>query len=121
MKEALIDTLKSLRTSAAGAGNGYDEAIRDTGERGLKSLFRQMGSLHSSNARELAAVLRQAGENADANEMAVPQAAATILSLLGGQDESILPGLIDGESKMSQVIAARCIYPTSRRRSVACW
>ena len=102
MSHDLIDSLKHLHTHAVNARKGYEEALDDAGGKGLTPLFRQMIALHAGNAQELAAALNARGETAspDGSFLAtVHRTIISIRSLFGGLDESVLPGLIDGEDR----------------------
>ena len=97
-----IDHLKSLHTSAVDARNGYQEALDDAEGRGLTPLFRDMIAVHGGHADELAAELGAAGEKSDDGGSFMSTVHRTIMSvraLFDGLDESVLPGLIDGEER----------------------
>jgi uncharacterized protein (TIGR02284 family) len=101
-QDATIDYVKSLHTAAIDARNGYEEALQDAEGHGMSSLFRDMIALHTKNADELAAALHQAGVpvNDSASFMStVHRTVISIRSLFGGLGQSVLPGLIDGESR----------------------
>lgn len=94
--------LESLHTSAVDARNGYEEAVEDADKRGLSGLFADMVSLHERNAEELAAELRRKGATADEDGSFMSVVHRTIVSirgLFGALDETVLPGLIDGEER----------------------
>jgi uncharacterized protein (TIGR02284 family) len=96
------DQLKSLHTSAIDARNGYQEALKDAEGRGMSPLFREMMMLHDKNASELASELVKANELPDDAGSFMTTVHKTIMdvrSLFNGLDESVLPGLIDGEKR----------------------
>lgn len=96
------DTLKTLHTNAIDARNGYDEALKDAEGRGMTPLFRSMIALHDRNASELEAELGKAGKLADESGSLMTTVHRTVMSirsLFGGLDETVLPGLIDGEER----------------------
>lgn len=98
----LADKMKSLHTSAIDARNGYQEALDDAEGKGLTSLFRDMIALHQRNANELARELTRSNEIADDDGSFMGVVHKTIMgvrSLFNGLDESVLPGLIDGEKR----------------------
>jgi uncharacterized protein (TIGR02284 family) len=98
----IIDQLKSLHTSAIDARNGYQEALEDAKGKGMTPLFRDMIALHQDNATELARELTKANEIPDENGSFMSVVHKTIMdvrSLFNGLDESVLPGLIDGEKR----------------------
>jgi uncharacterized protein (TIGR02284 family) len=103
MTSEILDHLKSLHTAAIDARNGYRRALEDAGKGpDLTRLFRDMAALHDRNAAELATLLAGAGERPDDGGSfmsTIHRAIMDIRSLFGGLDESILPGLIDGEER----------------------
>ena len=103
MTEDLLDHLKSLHTGAIDAKSGYDRALEDA-DRGkdLTGVFRDLSALHATNASELAALIAASGGKPDSSGSFMSTIHRTIMdirSLLGGLDDSILPGLIDGEER----------------------
>lgn len=98
-----IDTLKSLHTALVDSRKGYEEAVEDADAKALTPLFRDMIALRSEHAGQLARVLQGEGETVDdaGSFMAiVHRAVINIRSVITGLDESILPGLIDGEERI---------------------
>jgi uncharacterized protein (TIGR02284 family) len=98
----ILEQLKSLHTHAIDARNGYREALEDAKGKGLSPLFRDMIALHESNAAELARELTKANEIPDDKGSFMTLVHKTIMdvrSLFNGLDESVLPGLIDGEKR----------------------
>jgi uncharacterized protein (TIGR02284 family) len=98
-----IDHMKSLHTTVIDARNGYEEALKDAEGKGLTPLFREMIALHQSHADAIAADLTRHGEKVDDKGSfmsTVNRTVISIRSLFGGLDESILPGLIDGEERV---------------------
>lgn len=97
-----VDHLKSLHTGAIDARNGYQEALEDSEGRGLSPLFADMIRLHQSHADELGRALSASGEQPDKSGSFMSLVHTTIMdirSLFNGLDESVLPGLIDGEKR----------------------
>lgn len=102
MQQDLIDELKKLHTNAIDARKGYDEALADAEGKGMTPLFRRMIAVHSANASELTSQLQRLGEHPDQDGSFFAHIHRTIFSirsLFGGLDESVLPGLIDGEQR----------------------
>lgn len=102
MDKDILDRLKSLHTSAIDARNGYREALEDAEGKGMTPLFRDMIALHEGSAAELGRELNKAGEKADDTGSFMSVVHKTIMdvrSLFNGLDESVLPGLIDGEKR----------------------
>ena len=102
MNNDIVDHLKSLHTSAIDARNGYREALKDARDNRMTPLFRDMIALHERNANELARELTKMNEIADEKGSFMTVIHETIMdvrSLFNGLDESVLPGLIDGEKR----------------------
>ena len=102
MDSGILNHLKSLHTSAIDARKGYQEALEDAEGKGMTPLFREMVALHEGNAGELASELTKAGEAPDDKGSFMSVIHKTIMdvrSLFNGLDESVLPGLIDGEKR----------------------
>ncbi len=102
MTDDIIAQLKTLHTHAVDARNGYEEALHDAEGRGMTPLFRDMISLHTTNAEELLDLLGRMGHRPDRNGSFMSTVHRTIMgirSLFGGLDEEVLPGLIDGENR----------------------
>jgi len=98
----ILDQLKSLHTSAIDARNGYREALEDAEGKGMTPLFRDMIALHEGNAAELARELTRSNGIPDEDGSFMSTVHKTIMdvrSLFNGLDESVLPGLIDGEKR----------------------
>lgn len=102
MDDTTRNHLKTLHTAAIDARNGYQEALEDAEGKGLTPLFRDMVALHQRHADELHRVLTEAGEKPDDGGSFMSTVHKTIMdirSLFGGLDDSVLPGLIDGEKR----------------------
>jgi uncharacterized protein (TIGR02284 family) len=98
----VIANLKTLHTRAIDACHGYGEAVRQADGKGLTPLFSRMVTLHTRNGDELAIALQGLGEQANDDGSFMSTVHRTIMdirSLFGGLDESVLPGLIDGETR----------------------
>jgi uncharacterized protein (TIGR02284 family) len=97
-----LDNLKALHIRELDARNGYEEALVDAEGKGLSPLFLDMVAVHDSNAGEIGAVLLEQGEEADSEGSFMSVVNRTIMnvrSLFSELDESVLPGLIDGEKR----------------------
>ena len=102
MSTGIVDHLKSLHTSAIDARNGYQEAFEDADGKGMTPLFREMTELHQRHADDLASELKNADEMPDEKGSFMTVIHETIMdvrSMFNGLDESVLPGLIDGEKR----------------------
>ena len=99
-----LEALKDLHTTLVDSRNGYEEALSDAEGKGLTSLFREMIALRDRHHGEIDACLRRAGETPDESGSFLSVVHRTIFkvrSLLTGLDESVLPGLIDGEERIA--------------------
>jgi uncharacterized protein (TIGR02284 family) len=97
-----IDKLAALHTAAIDARNGYREAEHEAQGKGLTPLFAELEALHQKHADELAQLLMARGQKADQNGSFMSVVHKTIMdvrALFGGLDESVIPGLIDGEQR----------------------
>jgi uncharacterized protein (TIGR02284 family) len=115
----ITDHLKSLHTMSIDARNGYQAALKDAEGHGLTSVFNEMSSMHGTNASQIAAELAKAGENPDDGGSfmsVVHRAIMDVRSLFNGLDRSVLPGLIDGEtrnlSSYDEALAMQGLPPT---------
>jgi uncharacterized protein (TIGR02284 family) len=119
----MLDHLKSLHTSAIDARNGYREALKnaegkEAESKAMTALFRDMIALHDGHASELARELTKNNELADDEGSFMTTVHETIMdvrSMFDGLDESVLPGLIDGEKRhVSKYDAAIEMPPEAR-------
>jgi uncharacterized protein (TIGR02284 family) len=102
MTDTATDALTRLHTDAVDARNGYDEALKDSDSHSLFTLFESLRTFHSDSARELAAELTKLGaapSYSGSLMSVVHQSIIKLRSLFGGLDQSVLPGLIDGEKR----------------------
>ncbi len=102
MANTIVDHMKALHTGAIDARVGYREALHDAEESNMTLLFQNMIALHTKNANELAVALTNSGETADEDGSfmgTIHRTVMSIRSLFGGLNESVLPGLIDGEER----------------------
>lgn len=102
MASEAISHLKALHTSAIDARNGYQEALKDSAGSAMTPVFHEMTRLHDDHAAELARELVKANELPDDAGSFMTTIHKTIMdvrSIFNGLDESVLPGLIDGEKR----------------------
>ncbi len=102
MDDTPADRLKTLHTQAIDSRSGYREALREAEGQGLTGVFEDMIALHTLNAEELSAALTRLGEVADREGSFMSLVHRTIMDirgLFGGLGASVLPGLIDGETR----------------------
>lgn len=102
MNSNMLDHLKSLHTGAIDARNGYQEALKEADGKGMTPLFLDMIAMHARHADELARELTRDNEIPDERGSFMTMIHETIMdvrSLFNGLDESVLPGLIDGEKR----------------------
>jgi len=98
---SMMDELKTLHTSAVDARNGYREALKEAEGKGMSPLFADMIKVHDGHASQLAGLLAKAGEEAGSGSFmsTVHETIMDVRALFSGLDESVLPGLIDGERR----------------------
>ncbi len=102
MATNVVHQLTALHAHAIDARHGYEEALDHAEHGSPTSVFTQMIDLHSQNASDLATDLIHLGVVPDASGSfmtTVHHAIMDIRSLFGGLDQSVLPGLIDGEGR----------------------
>jgi uncharacterized protein (TIGR02284 family) len=100
--QQLRNELEKLHTAAIDARNGYQEAAKDADGKGMTPLFLELITLHQDHAAALSQVLVGAGAMPDDSGSLMSTVHKTIMdvrSLFNGLDESVLPGLIDGETR----------------------
>lgn len=100
---AYVDAITGLHTTLIDSRNGYDEALKDASEDGMVTLFQEMVALRTAAAVELEPLVRAAGgelKQEGSFMSTVHRAVISFQSILTGLDESILPGLIDGEKRV---------------------
>ena len=98
-----IDTLKSLHTALIDSREGYKEALKDADPKGMTALFREMIALRTEQSAGVEQILSGRGELVDESGSfmsTVHRTVISIRSLFSDLDESILPGLIDGEERI---------------------
>lgn len=103
MSQHHVEALKGLHTALIDSRNGYDEALKDAEGKGLTPLFQEMIALRTQHATELSALLSGLGEKVDEKGSfmsTVHRAVISVRALFTELDESILPGLIDGEKRI---------------------
>jgi uncharacterized protein (TIGR02284 family) len=98
-----LDALTYLHTSLIDSRNGYEEAVKDAQGKGLTPLFRDMVTLRDRDAAELGQHLKLLGAAVDESGSfmtTVHRAVISFRSVFTELDESVLPGLIDGEERI---------------------
>jgi hypothetical protein len=98
----IAERLKSLHTAAIDARKGYEAGRHDADGKGMTPLFQEMIVIHTRNEADLSAALGRLGEVADDQGSFMSAVNETILAVrswFGGLGESVLPGLIDGETR----------------------
>lgn len=98
-----VEALTSLHTTLVDSLHGYQEALTSADNATIKPLLRDMIAIRSEAVDEIGDVLTGLGEPAS-NEgsllSTVHHAVISIRSLFSGVNESMLPGLIDGEQRI---------------------
>lgn len=98
-----IDKVTALHTALIDSRTGYETALEHAGDKGLGPTFLEMIALRNAAAGELSDWLRAAGHTPDESGSfmsTVNSAVINMRALLTGLDESVLPGLIDGEHRI---------------------
>ena len=120
------DALRSLHTALIDSRNGYETALENADGKGLGPLFQDMIAMREAHAHELAGFVTAAGETPDEDGSimsSVHKAVINVRALLTGLNESILPGLIDGEERIvssyDEAIAAAASGSEVHRKLVA--
>jgi uncharacterized protein (TIGR02284 family) len=99
----MIDTLSKLHVAAIDARNGYKDASQDADGAALRPLFNTMHSLHGKHVDELGGILSALGAQPEGSGSlmgVVNRTLVSIRSLFGGLDQTVIPGLIDGEERI---------------------
>lgn len=94
---------QDLLTVVIDSRNGYKEALEDTKHTRMAALFASMLTLKDRHVSELEGLLRERGVEPDESGSfltTINRAIISIKSVFGGVDESVIPGLIDGESRI---------------------
>jgi uncharacterized protein (TIGR02284 family) len=97
------DRISDLHTSVVDAKNGYEQALKDSTRESLVGLFEDMHQTHAAHADQLGAELIASGvkpDNDGSFMSTVHRRVMDFRSLFNGLDESVLPGLIDGEKRL---------------------
>ena len=98
-----IEALTSLHTTLVDSLHGYQEALKDADSSSITPLLRDMVAIRTQAADEIGDVLTGLGEPAsnDGSLLStVHHAVISIRSLFSGINESMIPGLIDGEQRI---------------------
>ena len=95
-----FDELKTLHTALIDARNGYDEAIKDATEAGLRAVFEKVRGLHLKAHEAVHALLRSQGEKPDDSGSFMSTVHETVIgvrSALVGLDRGSLSAFANGE------------------------
>ncbi len=98
-----VEALTSLHTTLVDSLHGYQEALKDSDSASMTPLLRDMVAIRSEAADEIGDVLISLGEpvsNEGSLLSTVHHAVISVRSLFSGLNESMLPGLIDGEQRI---------------------
>ncbi len=96
------DALSALHRQIIDAAKGYGEGLKLTEEPAIAAIFSDLRDLHSGHAREIAEHLRRGRDTPeDGSFMAVVhKAVMTARALVNRLDESVVPGIRDGEERI---------------------
>ena len=98
-----LENVTALHTALIDSRTGYETALEHAGDKGLAPLFLEMVALRNAHAGEIGSALAALGHQPDESGSymsAVHWAVINMRALITGLDESILPGLIDGEQRI---------------------
>ena len=101
--DTFIEELKGLHTQVIDSREGYEAALAELEDVEIKKLVEQMIAMRSAHHQELDQCLRSAGENPDESGSFMSTVHRTIIkvrSIFTGVNKNIIPGLIDGESRI---------------------
>lgn len=101
--ESHVSALKSLHTILIDSLNGYRTALDEAGGKGLTRLFNEMIALRTQQIDQVSVALQDMGAPTDSDGSfltTVHKAVISLSALFTGLDESILPGLVDGEQRI---------------------
>lgn len=97
------DKFQDLLTVVIDSRNGYKEALNDTKHSTMAAFFASMLELKDRHVAGLEGLLRDRGQKPDDSGSfltTINRAIFSIRSVFGGVDENVLPGLIDGETRI---------------------
>ena len=97
------EELKSLHTQLVDSLEGYQVALQESEDPKVSALVSGMIAMRSSHHRQLDQCLHAMGEVPDESGSFMSNVHRTIIkirSVFTGVDENIVPGLIDGESRI---------------------
>lgn len=101
--ETADDAFQDVLTVAIDSRNGYKEAAKDAESQSLGSFFASMVAFKQRHISELEGLLRDRGVTPDESGSfltTINRAIFSFRSVFGGVDENVIPGLIDGESRI---------------------
>jgi uncharacterized protein (TIGR02284 family) len=97
------EELKSLHTQLVDSLEGYQAALEELKDPKVSALVSGMVTMRSSHHRQLDRCLHAMGEQPDESGSFMSNVHRTIIkirSVFTGVDENIIPGLIDGDSRI---------------------
>lgn len=97
------EKFQDLLTVVIDSRNGYSEALKDTTHESMAAFFSSMHELKSRHVAELESLLGSRGVEPDESGSfltTINRAIISIASVFGGVSENVIPGLIDGETRI---------------------
>ena len=97
------DRLKKLHTTLVDNRKGYEEAVRDADDPGMKALFGEMISLKERNHSDLHGALARLGEHPDETESFMATVHTTVISVraaVTGLGRNALSSFVMGEEQV---------------------
>jgi uncharacterized protein (TIGR02284 family) len=108
-----LEKMQDLLTVVIDSRNSYRDALKDTKHQNMAVLFSRMIDLKDRHISELELLFRERGREPDESGSfltTVNKVILTFRSIFGGVNESVIPGLVEGETRIvgyySQAITA---------------
>jgi uncharacterized protein (TIGR02284 family) len=101
-----VATLSTLYTTVVDAVKGYDEAAKITRRDKIGTLCAELRQTHMGHAHDIAGLLLERGERPDADGSYMSVVHKLVLNarfMITADEESLLPGLRDGEKRLLEV------------------
>ena len=101
-----VETLSALHTTVVDAVKGYDEAAKITKRDQVGTLCAGLKKTHMGHAHDIAGLLLERGERPDADGSYMSVVHKIVLNahfMITADEESLLPGLRDGEKRLLEV------------------
>jgi len=101
-----VETLSTLYTTVVDAVKGYDEAAKIAKRDQIGTMCAELKKTHMGHAHDIAGLLLERGERPDADGSYMSVVHKIVLNarfMITADEESLLPGLRDGEKRLLEV------------------